>query len=123
MNYDAIHESLARHNLNLSRKDVEFTLKVEPEMESIEDSWADDPAAAEYVRQKAEETEWGWCMVTVTARYESFTGSMSLGMCCYDSEEDFRADYYETLCDDAFWDLVSNIVTAADAIESMRNKG
>lgn len=57
---------------------------------------------------------WGWCQVKVTVIDP--TGLLSadayLGACSYESEEDFRADYYfDDMCQDALGNIHAQIET------------
>lgn len=53
------------------------------------DTEAQNREAAAYVRQLADRTEWGWCVVKTTATYADFSASVYLGGCSYLGEEDF----------------------------------
>jgi hypothetical protein len=54
---------------------------------------------------------WGWCQVTITARYASLSGSAHLGACSYESDEDFEKNsgYYDQMVAEALDELQTNV--------------
>lgn len=72
-----------------------------------EDSFC-DPRDVKIARDGMERgNDWAWCRVTVRASWEGFSGTNSLGGCCYESEADFRTPhgYFPDMCAEALSDL------------------
>lgn len=63
---------------------------------------------------------WGWCMVTVRARYGPFTGESHLGACSYANEQDFReGGYFEQMRDEAVANLKASIAEAMSILGTL----
>lgn len=103
----------------ITKDDVTFTIDLLPEDSSPRDLGFDEETA-EYILERLEANEWGWCIVKVTARLEEWTGSAYLGGCSYESESEFVNDpYFDDLCNDAFERLVEEIDSTVTALRKL----
>lgn len=79
----------------------------------IEDS-LDDQQSIDFVRQLANESQWGWCCVKITVHYNNLTETEYLGGCSYRNESEFReCPYYADMvseCCKRLADSVASIV-------------
>ena len=48
---------------------------------------------------------WAWAAATVVATWKGFTGVACLGGCCYENEEEFRAENFDHMSREALDDL------------------
>lgn len=64
--------------------------------------------------------EWAWCCVVVTARWNGFEGTDTLGCCSYESEADFKrtGGYYDDMKIEAHKRLCDAIEDAYDRATS-----
>ena len=58
-----------------------------------------DTKDVEDICELARRTEWGWCTVKVTAKWNSIEHSEFCGACSYESEDDFikNSGYFEDM--------------------------
>lgn len=103
----------------IPESEITYTLTLEPEYESFEGNFATgdddlDQSTEEWIREQLEAgNEWAWCSVKVTASWNGFKGSDYLGMCSYQSEDDFReGGYFEDMKAEARTALVTEVESA-----------
>jgi hypothetical protein len=107
---------------------IEYRISVEPEQDDPEGHFAtgDDAADAEIVeqiRKDAEWSEWAWCVVKVSARFNGFEGVAYLGACSYKDEADFKTSgYYEDMQAEAREDLEREIEEARKGVAAWDNR-
>ena len=65
--------------------------------------------------------DWAWCCVTVWAYWKDFSGRDNLGGCSYASKKDFMkpGGYYDDMKKQAYDDLIREIQSRADEIETL----
>lgn len=97
----------------LSANEVTFTISVEQDdipvrgnaMASGDDA-ADRACEDEILRRLDQGDVWAWGFVRVTAKWDVFEASETLGGCCYANEQDFRdGGYFEDLQKEALASL------------------
>jgi hypothetical protein len=71
----------------------------------------DDEQDIKHVCELHKETDWGWCTVKVTAKWNDIEESEYLGACSYESEEDFikNSGYFEDMKREAIACLFATI--------------
>lgn len=115
----------------LTADEVEFTLSVEDEVDSVEghfasgDKEADLKMEADIKSRIASGDTWAWCTVTVKATWRNFEGVDGLGACSYDSEEDFKqvGGYWEDMKSQALMALNANVASAARTVGELLEMG
>lgn len=105
-------------------KHAEITLEIQPEDTEIRgnaSAWGDgtdEAYADELIARVNAGDEWAWFCALVTAEYEGFTGSDSLGGCSYASRADFMSTeangYYADMQRAAISNLADEIIEAAE---------
>lgn len=78
------------------------------------DDKMDKEVEDELISRLNDEDIWAWCVVTVTAEYNGYTGKDHLGACSYKNEEDFKTPggYYDDMVENAIDELNDNIAKA-----------
>lgn len=85
-----------------------------------------DPIVAEGISRLAERSPWGWCVVKVTAKWRDYEGTVYLGGCSYESEEDFRTDseQYHDLVNEAVevlnLEIAQGVAKALEILKELR---
>ena len=103
--------------MNITREDVEFTITLLPEDLHPEDELFDAESAKWVHDQLRAGNPWAWCCVKVTAKFDRFEEDVYLGVCSYESEEDFKAGgYFVDLCDEAFGNLQNELERVRDLL-------
>lgn len=89
---------------SLQRNEVTFTVKAEVDDMRFESTCETyDETVKEIQRQLDRGNVWAWSFVTVTAEWNGYRDSATLGGCSYNDESDFKeGDYYNDMCNDAF---------------------
>ncbi len=82
------------------------------------DDGKDEEMVREIRERMARGDVWAWCVVTVKARWNGFSGSDVLGGCSYKDEADFREEggYYEDMVAEALDDLNKSVAHYYDRI-------
>lgn len=77
---------------------IHITVEAMPESEHPR-GYFSDSRDVEHVCELARRTEWGWCTVKVTAKWNGIKHSEFLGACSYESEDDFikNSGYFEDM--------------------------
>lgn len=85
------------------------------------DTKEENEVAARQVRELADRTEWGWCVVEVRATFAGVVGRDVLGGCSYESEADFKSPggYYDDMVSTALDDLATQLEDIADNINEV----
>lgn len=89
----------------ITEKDVEWSIKCEPDYEPIRGNVLasgndEEDRKAEHwvVDELGRGNQWAWCYVRVTGKWKVFTAWDVLGGCSYKSEQDFKTGgYYEDM--------------------------
>lgn len=79
------------------------------------DTEAENQEAAAFVRDLANRSQWGWCVVEVIASYGGMVGRDVLGGCSYESEDAFKSDGYYT---DMVGTALDELACALEAIDA-----
>ena len=110
----------------LTRDDVTITVEALPEDMAPEEHFAtgddeQDRKICAEIREKAEQNEWAWCCIKVTASWRGHRASDYLGGCCYDSKEDFIAqnDYYPDMVDRALEELNAEVLSDYETLKTL----
>lgn len=114
-------------DLDKLRERTSITIEIEPEdMDPINsfgyDTEEENEDAARYVRELADRTPWGWCVVIVRAKYAGLEGRDVLGWCSYESEAAFKepGGYYEDMVRTALHDLAAQLEATDAALAEVR---
>lgn len=111
---------------------ITFTLKIEPDLIPVRgnamasgDDAADRACEDEIIARLNRGDVWAWCVVTVSAHLDDFTGIAILGGCSYQDEADFKAcgsyqDLVREAVDDLKADLEAAVTLGATAAETLR---
>jgi len=111
----------------LTKNDVVFTLKVEPEDLPPEGNVlvsGDDEQDAEAVKDVTDRLNagniWAWCQVTILANWSGFCGKEVLGCCSYTNQEEFiQGDYYAPMLDEALADLNRTLASTLKTLSAL----
>lgn len=102
--------------------EVRFRIGVEPDDTPIKGSFAGSTEAETLAMEQAainaaEQSVWGWAVVTVSATWETMLGVSVLGGCSYKDEADFKAcPYYADMVKEALADLNSQAEKLHDTL-------
>jgi hypothetical protein len=109
----------------LKAEDVEIVIETEEEP----DHWTDrifdyaPEAQAAFAEMVEKHGLWGWCQVTVSARWRGYKGKAYLGCCSYENEAAFMADdYYKQMLEDALADLNADVAQAFANVDEARSE-
>ena len=113
---------------------IKYEIEIEPEIIPIhgnlivsgDDEF--DNKMEDEVLNRTEHDQWAWCSIKVTASYSGYTGVAYLGCCNYDNsegkaEEQFRADHYEDMKQEARDDLLDRLDEAQTAYRELKEAG
>ncbi|KKN65618.1 hypothetical protein LCGC14_0479340 [marine sediment metagenome] len=118
----------------LLKVNVFFTIEPETEHTPLKgnvlasgDDETDEAAEKEVQKQLETGNEWAWCCVKVTAVWHStsgteYSGTACLGCCSYESEKDFRGDYYTELQKEALADLNTKLATIRADLDELTDR-
>lgn len=115
----------------LSWDDVEYTIECLPETTPLKGNVLasgddeEDRRAEDWVREQLEAgNEWAWCVVKVSATLGDFEGIDYLGVCSYESEQDFKdSGYYDDMKAEALASLKSIVARYRDRMSVMPDGG
>lgn len=82
-----------------------------------------DAQVVKDIREQLESgNEWAWCCVRVTVKWGYFEGTDYLGGCSYKGLKEFHDNqYYVDMVSQAFDDLVRNIESTSDEIDTLED--